>query len=260
MSCTRYEELISRYLDEAVGPRERQDLLAHLNDCPDCAATLARYRQAGVLLGRLPATTPAPRVREAVLAQGSKSRENGALRAALAGAVAVTIVVVAIVGFQGFGQRQLGAELAANATPSAKDALVGGDGQGVVDALRQSLAPGGGPALPRYIPRGATVERVSLGRQVPGSGPYEVDLSLRLEDGKSLLLRQRASEAKVYAPTPQARTVVIGGREWRYLPKYGTASRESATYVLAGELNGNRYELESSLPLEDLVRVAESIR
>jgi hypothetical protein len=62
------------------------------------------------------------------------------------------------------------------------------------------------------------------------------------------------------APTPPSRSVVIAGREWRYLPRAGTGGREPATYVLVGEVNGSRYELESSIPLEDLVRVAESIR
>jgi hypothetical protein len=251
--------LVSRFLDDALSQRERQDLLAHLGECPDCAATLARYRQATVLLGRLGESAPSPRVREAVLAERPSAARNG-WRAALAGLAACLLIGGAVAFSLVPVERGPATGLDTGATPSAENTLSGGDGQDVVEALRKTLGPADGPALPSYLPRGAKVERVSLGRPPQSGGPYEVDLALRLEDGKSLLLRQRSKEPKAIVPTPPSRSVVISGREWRYLPRGNASAREAATYVLVGEVNGSRYELESSIPLEDLVRVAESIR
>ena len=67
MSCARYHELISRYADNEVTARQRQDLLHHVEQCHDCAAWLARVRQAEVLLKGVPDTHPSDRVRSAVL-------------------------------------------------------------------------------------------------------------------------------------------------------------------------------------------------
>ncbi len=67
MSCVRYHELISRYADNEVTPRQKQELLHHVEQCHDCAAWLARVRQAEVLLKGVPDTHPSDRVRSAVL-------------------------------------------------------------------------------------------------------------------------------------------------------------------------------------------------
>src|SRR5947199_9182245 len=67
MTCARYRELISRYVDGEVTPRQRRDVLAHVERCHDCAAWLARARQAEVLLKGVPETRPSDRVRETVL-------------------------------------------------------------------------------------------------------------------------------------------------------------------------------------------------
>ena len=67
MSCTRYKELLSRYVDGEVTARQRRELLAHVETCHDCAAWLARVRQADVLLKGIPETQPSDRVRDSVL-------------------------------------------------------------------------------------------------------------------------------------------------------------------------------------------------
>src|SRR5437773_8396146 len=67
MSCTRYRDLLSRYVDGEVTARQRRELLGHLEKCHDCAAWLARVRQTDVLLKGAPDTRPSDRVREAVL-------------------------------------------------------------------------------------------------------------------------------------------------------------------------------------------------
>jgi len=80
LSCARYHELISRYADNEATPRQKQDLLHHVEHCHDCAAWLARVRQAEVLLKGVPDTRPSDRVRSAVLQtvrqQGSQVRAS----------------------------------------------------------------------------------------------------------------------------------------------------------------------------------------
>ncbi len=54
-------------MDGEVTPRQRRELLAHVESCHDCAAWLARVRQTDVLLKGVPETHPSDRVRNAVL-------------------------------------------------------------------------------------------------------------------------------------------------------------------------------------------------
>ncbi len=69
MNCTRYRQLISRYVDDEVTPRQRRELLAHVEVCRDCAAWLARARQTDVLLKSVGDTHPSDSVRNAIIAQ-----------------------------------------------------------------------------------------------------------------------------------------------------------------------------------------------
>ena len=76
MTCTRYRELISRYVDGEVTPRQRREVLAHVERCHDCAAWLARARQADVILRGVPETHPSDRVRAAVLGAASDPKNK----------------------------------------------------------------------------------------------------------------------------------------------------------------------------------------
>jgi hypothetical protein len=67
VSCARYRQLISRYIDGEVTPRQRQELVAHVQTCRDCAAWLSKARQTDVLLKGLEDAGPSDRVRNAVL-------------------------------------------------------------------------------------------------------------------------------------------------------------------------------------------------
>ncbi|HYO48681.1 MAG TPA: Ig-like domain-containing protein [Chloroflexia bacterium] len=77
MNCDKYRDLLSRYVDSEVTPRQRRELLAHVEKCAHCAAWLARVRQSEVLLKGLPQTQPSDRVRDAVL--GSLRQKTGPL-------------------------------------------------------------------------------------------------------------------------------------------------------------------------------------
>jgi hypothetical protein len=75
MTCNRYRDLLSRYVDGEVTPRQRRELLEHVERCRDCAAWLARVRQTDVLLNGINETQPSDRVRQVVL--GSRRRRAG---------------------------------------------------------------------------------------------------------------------------------------------------------------------------------------
>jgi hypothetical protein len=74
VSCARYRAQLSRYLDDELPPRQRNELLAHVATCPDCAAALARFRQSEVLLKKLPESKPSAEVRGAVLRAARRRR------------------------------------------------------------------------------------------------------------------------------------------------------------------------------------------
>src|SRR5438876_11181635 len=69
MNCSRYRQLISRYVDDEVTPRQRRELLAHVEICRECAAWLARARQTDVLLKSVGNEGPSDRVKSAILSQ-----------------------------------------------------------------------------------------------------------------------------------------------------------------------------------------------
>jgi len=60
MSCDLFPELLSAYLDGALLPPEREQLEAHLAQCPACRARLASLRAVKHVLARLPSRESPP--------------------------------------------------------------------------------------------------------------------------------------------------------------------------------------------------------
>ncbi len=69
MGCSGYKDLLSRYIDNELSKREREELLAHLQHCSKCSHALAKYRQVETLLAQpgREETRPNPAVRDRVL-------------------------------------------------------------------------------------------------------------------------------------------------------------------------------------------------
>lgn len=71
MGCPAYKDLLSRYIDNELSKREREELQAHLQVCSRCSHALAKYRQMEALLGSKASkqvAKPSPAVRDKVLA------------------------------------------------------------------------------------------------------------------------------------------------------------------------------------------------
>ncbi len=118
MGCPAYKDLLSRYIDNELSKREREELQAHLQICSRCSHALAKYRQMEALLGSnatKPAPKPNPTVRDNVLAaieqrqqqrgplshmmHGNSTRRFSIARVAglvvIVGALSVTAVILA---------------------------------------------------------------------------------------------------------------------------------------------------------------------
>ena len=249
-------------MDDALSRREQDDLLRHIGECPACAALLAEYRRGAALLSRLPAAEPSPALREAVLASlGPRTTVRQAWRLVAAGAALLLALGVATLGR---GVPLFGAAQQPALTPAGTVASSGGyaaelEGREMLEALRRSLPERDRLVLPRRLPPGARVENVTLTRDGEAGGLNTIDVAFRIADGRLIRVRQTPDGVRSLPAQAAVERVVIDGREWRYLPRPAKGSQEAAVNLLIGEVDGRRLELESSLPLEELVKVIESL-
>lgn len=58
MSCERIQDLLSPYLNGEIAPDDRAEVEGHLAACPDCAALLARLREAVAAFAAFPEIEP----------------------------------------------------------------------------------------------------------------------------------------------------------------------------------------------------------
>ena len=78
VTCREVVELVTDYLDDALGPRARARFDAHLGDCEDCAAYLERLRTTIRVAGRLaPGAIPDATMSRLVAAFRSWPRAGG---------------------------------------------------------------------------------------------------------------------------------------------------------------------------------------
>jgi predicted anti-sigma-YlaC factor YlaD len=70
LRCDRVVELVTEFLEGALGPADERDLVEHLIGCDGCSDYVEQYRQAVRTLGELPAeegATLTPETRAALL-------------------------------------------------------------------------------------------------------------------------------------------------------------------------------------------------
>jgi hypothetical protein len=81
MTCERCGPLLSLYHDGMLEPKQREDMRAHLQRCPECTAQLARYTRIDAQIAQALRVTPSPRFSRAVLAATSAKEMTVALHA-----------------------------------------------------------------------------------------------------------------------------------------------------------------------------------
>ena len=60
MTCERFEELLSAYLEGEVAAEERRAMDAHAASCPACAGLLAAFREMASAMAGFPEAEPGP--------------------------------------------------------------------------------------------------------------------------------------------------------------------------------------------------------
>jgi anti-sigma factor RsiW len=60
LDCNEFVELVTAYLDDALGPVDRQRVLDHLDLCDGCSTYLEQIRATARALGDLPAPGALP--------------------------------------------------------------------------------------------------------------------------------------------------------------------------------------------------------
>jgi hypothetical protein len=233
-----------------------------------------------LVLRRLPDSMPSPQVRERVLGHAAPAIRSMSARVSLVSVGAAAVLAVAIgVMFAGSSVLNGGA----SASPDfAAAARVGGPATAsAVAALPSDLEQSdvlflqeiGGtvgktgfrPMMPLYLPRGWHLDLVKIGRMQPAGPIDQVEIAFG-SNGKQLHMWQSrgpAADAQQGQFPPgqwqTARSVLVNGHEWHYLT---TAVVEGAepTGVLVGQRDGVTIWLESSLPVDEMTRVAASLR
>lgn len=292
MSCGAYRRLLSAYLDDALSGKQRTALLAHIEACPACAAMLARYRQMDLLLRRLPQSAPPDSLRQRVLCHlPARHHWLPARLPVMGGALAALCLALGLMfvgnrmerhfetlsaeqpvatptvagGLQRWNAPASG-EVAAvefvDASGSESGQVPRGDDAQMLQQVRRTVRrPDFHPLLPKYLPRGARLDDVDFGRNHP-SGPIDrlevgfatggERLRLRQMIGRAAAIERQRTEAGL-ADRPHR--VLVAGREWLYVHRPGA----EPAGVLIGQRDDMTIWLESSLPEEELARVAASL-
>lgn len=60
MTCERFEELLSAYLEGEAGPDEKREFESHLAACPACAELFSVFRETQAALAGFPEAEPGP--------------------------------------------------------------------------------------------------------------------------------------------------------------------------------------------------------
>ena len=60
MTCKRFEELLSAYVEGELSAEERREMDGHIASCPACAELLAFFREAEGAMAALPEVEPGP--------------------------------------------------------------------------------------------------------------------------------------------------------------------------------------------------------
>jgi predicted anti-sigma-YlaC factor YlaD len=76
MTCERFEELLSAYLEGEVAAAEKAEMDVHLAACPECAALLALMREMTGAMAAFPEAEPSPTLLSSLYAIPAAKREK----------------------------------------------------------------------------------------------------------------------------------------------------------------------------------------
>ncbi len=112
--------------------------------------------------------------------------------------------------------------------------------------------------LPAYLPAGMRLERFSVNASYQPDATEDLEVAYRAQDGKMVRIRHTVDDTNP-AVSQAARPVVVRGHEW-WFEKHPTTSSDGAqVYILFTRRNDEVIVLDAVLPLDELMRIVESI-
>jgi len=76
MHCDEFVELVTAYLEDALDPKDRERVHAHLSLCEGCGTYLEQFRTTIELLDQLPTSSIDPAFRDALVASFRASEQK----------------------------------------------------------------------------------------------------------------------------------------------------------------------------------------
>jgi anti-sigma factor RsiW len=182
MNCTETRELLSAYYDGELPPEVVADVDAHVNECATCAQEIASFRQLSAMAGEMTTPQPPDSIWAGLEAQlsddtpqpaaaGGRFSKRWRVAATLA-ALAATGLVGAFVGYQLWGPRHHGQQMAANLNQyvdvfqrspvEAQQLLLTAYPSTSVDLSEAADKLGYRPALAAALPAGYSIDAVHV--------------------------------------------------------------------------------------------------
>ena len=242
--CSRYQEMISRMLDDDLSQSEKNELAAHVKRCPDCAAVYVAFRSLSENLGAA-LEEPSPDLHEKIMAdvrrEGMRRKNtvhhlNRRWRSVLAAAACLVLIVAAGLSFPKLGLRKSAAP--APAAAFEEPVTEAEEEVPVPDLFRVEAAPSLGlqantaAEAPAEEPAAAPADEPAEAAE--DKGMYDSHRSSRfLNDGETLILdkeqsealRERMTKETASSSDPQAKILYLS-----YLTEKGR--REELTVVI----------------------------
>lgn len=292
MKCSQCTEMLSAYLDDELGRAEQQAVAAHLRDCPDCAAALARMRAAVQALADLPQVEPPPdfmvRLNERLDAEDARRSRRPwfVFRRSflLPGAATLAVACLAIV----LAGRLMEHAPPGTAVPKALPPAVQKKDMPAADGLKSLREPAGEAAdgMPAAVePQpdfSASGARPRLKAAAPAPAPEAEDRQARPEPARSALREEaagRGPKGKAAALSPAllqwrgaasgvrepAAVAIYDGQAWaelwrRHAPAEPVPAVDFTRYMALVVFQGDESPERCCMKISGIIREAGNIR
>ncbi len=181
MKCDRCQEQFTDYLEEGLPAPQREQVAAHLRQCPDCARELEAFRRTVAALRGLEAVAPPAnllsRINRAVAAEAPsvqpRFRVSWQHLGAAAAAAALVVGFVAVFSYQRIGpvSERLSGQVSGTVQRSVERAVPDEESPAELpEAGEEKAAPAALPAAPTIAKRGPAGLHTGA-KEAPGGGP-----------------------------------------------------------------------------------------
>ena len=257
--CSRYQEMISRMLDDDLSQSEKNELAAHVKRCPDCAAVYVAFRSLSESLSE-DLVEPSPDLhekimadvrREAVRTRNSAQHHHRRWHTVMTAAACLLLVVAAAMSFPKIVGRKDAAQ--APAAVSQETVLTGAAEaeEPMADQAVRAEEKGGGflmQAAPNAVPGEDSVKEEADEEEAVEEAPAQecepagVYRRFMRADGVFVLDEETSAALEKLLTGEKLALNDDGGREFRLIYRHHAEER-----ALTVRLDGGRvaYQMEN---------------